>query len=251
MNSKFSVIMPAYNAAKFIKESIESVLSQSYGNWELIVINDASTDNTKEIVNSYTLKDKRVKLINLERNKGIANARNIGIQHVTGRYVSFLDSDDLWKNEKLEKQKKFMEKNNVVFCYTEFELIDEVGKLLNQKRVVPESLEYKELLKVNHIGCLTVTIDLRTIKKVEMPYIKHEDYATWLRILKDYNIKAYGLKESLAYYRKTSTSTSANKLLTLKWTWDIYSNFLGYGKFKAIFLMCSFIINTIKKNFLL
>lgn len=250
MDNKFSIIMPAYNSGKFIKESIESVISQTYENWELLVVNDASTDNTKYIVESFIMKDTRVKLINLSKNQGIANARNIGISKITGRYLSFLDSDDLWHSEKLQRQKEFMDRNNVVFCYSEYELINASGEKLNKTRKVPKSIEYQDLLGVNYIGCLTVVIDLKSNIRVEMPQLKHEDYATWLKILKENKIRAYGIKESLAYYRKTDISTSSNKIKTLGWTWRIYTEFLGYSKIRGVLLMLRFIVNTLKKNVL-
>lgn len=239
--------MPAYNAQRFIGESIESVLSQTYTNWELIIINDASNDCTKDICLGYSKLDCRIKLLNLELNGGITNARNIGINFAQGRFIAFLDSDDIWKSEKLETQLTFMQLNNIYFSFTGYDLIDSNSKPLNKTINVTNKVSFFELLKYNPIGCLTVVIDLKKIKKFQMPEIKHEDYATWLTLLNENNIEAYGVNRSLAFYRKTNNSVSSNKLKTLRWTYNIYRNHLGYNLFKSIIYLIRFILNTLKK----
>ncbi|WP_421663844.1 glycosyltransferase family 2 protein [Lysinibacillus telephonicus] len=247
MSDLVSIIMPAYNAEKFISQSIESIIRQTYDNWELIIINDCSKDSTLQICESFSKKDSRIRLITLSKNGGISNARNRGILESKGEYIAFLDSDDLWKEKKLEKQLKFMEKNDIAFSCTGYEWINSDGEKLNKIIDVPKLIEFNDLLKVNTIGCLTVLINTTKIKTFQMPHLKHEDYATWLNILKENNIKVFGLNESLAYYRKSNGSTSSNKIKTLSWTWNIYHKHLGYRKVKSTLYLLRFIINTLKK----
>lgn len=247
MNNLVSIVMPAYNASLYIEQSIISVINQTYSNWELIIVNDCSTDNTKEVCEAYISKDSRIYLIDLKENVGVARARNIAIQKSLGKYIAFLDSDDLWKCDKLDKQIRFMKENNSFFVYSSYEIINSIGEPTGKIIEAPKSLDYDELLKVNSIGCLTVLIDKECLNSLEMPLIKHEDYATWLTILKENSIKAYGLEESLAFYRKTPNSISSNKLKSLLWCWNIYHEYLGYNKLKSCFLLVRLVKNLIKK----
>lgn len=217
-----SIIMPAYNAEKYIEEAIQSVLKQTYTNWELIIVNDSSVDDTEKIIKKYKEQDKRIKLYSLPKNQGVANARNTALQNAVGRYIAFLDSDDMWLPEKLEKQIGFMKINNYVFTYHQYRHFasrDKVGKIVN----IPLKLGYKEALKGNSMGCLTVCLDKSKIKPFLMPQQRHEDYITWLNILKENKIVAYGLQDDLARYRiGTKESVSANKVKSAIWTWNIY-----------------------------
>ena len=217
-----SIIMPAYNAEKYIEEAIQSVLKQTYTNWELIIVNDNSADDTEKIIKKYQGEDKRIKLHSLPKNQGVANARNTAIQNARGRYLAFLDSDDMWLPEKVEKQIRFMRENYYVFTYHQyrrFTNIDLLGNVVN----IPSKLNYKEALKGNSIGCLTVCIDKSKIKPFLMPQQRHEDYITWLNILKENKVVAYGLQDDLARYRiGTKESVSANKFKSAIWTWNIY-----------------------------
>lgn len=244
-----SIIMPAYNAEKYISHSIDSVIKQTYRNWELIIIDDCSKDTTSKICKKYAERDSRIKVISLTKNGGIANARNRGITESNGEYIAFLDSDDMWKEEKLEKQIKFMETNDIAFSCTSYELIDSEGNSLNKVIKVPKSVGFKELLKVNSVGCLTVLINKNKIEPFLMPQLKHEDYATWLNIVKINNIKVFGLNENLALYRKTKGSTSSNKLKALTWTWKVYHQFLGFNFIKSTYHLFIFIIYTLKKYY--
>lgn len=246
MDDLVSIITPAYNAEKYIKQAIESVISQTYKNWELIIVNDFSNDNTRLIIEQYSKKDERIKLINQEANKGIAITRNTALKYARGRYVAFLDSDDLWKEDKLLKQIKFMNNNNSYFTFTKYELINETGEKLNKTFKIPQTLEYKNLLNLNSIGCLTVVIDRKKIKKIHFPLVNHEDYATWLNILKE-GFNAHGIDEVLACYRKGDTSISSNKLKTLGWTWKIYRNNQNLNILLSIKSMSLFTINTLIK----
>lgn len=249
MNNLVSIIMPAFNAGLYIEQSINSVINQTHENWELIIVNDCSTDNTKEICEAYEFREKRIQLINLEENLGVAGARNIAIERSLGKYIAFLDSDDLWKNDKLEKQLQFMNENRCFFVYASYEIINENGKTSGKILKVPKVIDYNSLLKVNSIGCLTVLIDKESIDNIEMPKLKHEDYATWLTVLKKNNIKAYGIEESLAFYRKTPNSISANKLKSILWNWNIYHNYLGYTKLRSSLMLINLVKNLIKKYY--
>ena len=147
-----SIITPAYNAAACIAETIECVLAQTYTNWEMLIVNDCSKDDTAEIVQSYVVKNKHIKLINLQQNSGAAAARNTAIKNAKGRYIAFLDSDDLWKKEKLQKQIGFMQQNRYAFTYTSYEHFKETKENIQNQVQIPKSLNYKQALKGNQIG---------------------------------------------------------------------------------------------------
>jgi glycosyltransferase involved in cell wall biosynthesis len=237
--------MPAYNAENTIQSSIKSILEQDYMEWELIITNDCSTDSTGEIVECYASSDSRIKMIDLRENTGISGARNIAIESATGRYLAFLDSDDMWKSNKLSSQLEFMVDEGHSFTFTEYELMDYEGQLLNKTIHVIKEIDYKRLLTNNSIGCLTVMIDRNSIPVVKMPTIRHEDYATWLNILRS-GIKAYGLNQSLSIYRVSEGSTSANKLKVVPWIWAIYRKDQSFGVLKS---SCLLMINIAKLVF--
>lgn len=240
-----SIITPAYNAAAYIAETIESVFAQSYTNWEMLIVNDCSKDNTAEIVQSYAKKDKRIKLINLKQNSGAAVARNTAIQNAKGRYIAFLDSDDLWKEEKLQKQIEFMQKNSYAFTFTGYEHFKE--NIKNEVQI-PKSLNYKQALKGNKIGCLTVMLDRKQIKNIQFIRQKHEDYILWLNTLKQ-GITAYGIQESLALYRTgNSKSISSNKLQSALWTWKVYRESQEFSMLKSAYYMLFYVVNGIGKH---
>lgn len=246
MNELVSIITPTYNAEKFIKYTIESVLCQDYENWELIIIDDCSKDTSREIVEEYMKLDKRIKMIALTKNSGVANARNNGINNAKGRYIAFLDSDDLWYANKLSIQISFMKREKCAFSYTGYEWINEDGAKLGKLIEVPTKINYNKLLRGNLIGCLTVIIDKEKIKNIEMPLIRHEDYAAWLNILKT-GVEAYGINENLALYRRTLNSLSSNKIKTIFWTWNIFRNSQDIRILKSIIHMIQFIFTKMFK----
>ena len=244
-----SIITPAYNAAAYIAETIESVLVQTYLNWEMLIANDCSKDNTPEIVESYAKKDKRIKLINLKQNSGAAVARNTAIQNAKGRYIAFLDSDDLWKKEKLQKQIEFMQQNDYVFTFTAYEHFKDVKENVQNSVKVYRSLNYKQALKGNQIGCLTVMLDRKQISNIHFTTQKHEDYILWLNILKQ-GITAYGIQESLALYRTgNSKSISGNKLQSALWTWKVYRESQKLSVVKTMYYFLYYFINGILKHY--
>lgn len=222
-----SIVTPMYNASKYIDTSIRSVLAQTYQNWELIVTDDCSTDDSRAIVESYARRDARIKLIKLAGNSGVALARNASIRAASGRYIAFLDSDDAWHPCKLEKQIAFMRLNGAKLSYTAYKKFaeDEVADMNGTDRMlaVPAHIEYEQLLVSNVIGCSTVVYDSHAIPKRYMVPVGHEDYVMWLDILKKYG-KAHGLNEALTAYRVRENSVSGKKLTAARYQWHIYNH---------------------------
>ena len=220
INEKVSVITPAYNAERFIADTIESVLNQTYQNFELIIVDDCSIDKTEEVIRNYMKKDDRIQYKKLNGNSGAAVVRNTAIEMSNGRYLAFLDSDDIWDSNKLEKQLEFMKKKKIGFSFTSYRLMNEEGEVLNKEIHVPETISYKGLLKNTIIGCLTVVLDREIVGDIKMPNIRAgQDTATWLSILKR-DFIAYGYDEVSASYRLVKGSISSNKIKALKRTWN-------------------------------
>ncbi len=238
MKSLVSIITPSYNSSNFIEKTIDSVLEQSYQNWEMIIVDDVSTDNSVEIIQKYVNKDKRIKLIQLGKNSGPAVARNTSIKNAKGKYLAFLDSDDLWKKDKLEKQIKFMEDNNSSFSYSSYELIDEDGNDLNIVKNPSPKITYHELLKENQIGCLTAIYDQEKLGKIYMPLIrKRQDFGLWLKILKKID-HADKIDENLAIYRVRKNSVSSNKIDLLKYNFELFNKHQNLSKIVSAYYVC-------------
>lgn len=263
-----SVITPMYNSKDYIIDTIQSVLHQTYDMVEMIIVDDSSTDGSDELVetflsknsesvmkDSYSIRGKKVRLLQNESNAGIVFSRNRALKEAKGRYIAFLDSDDLWDADKLEKQIAFMTEQGVDFCYSACQVMDENGKPTGRIRVVPKEASYEALLKDNFIPCLTVVADRKRIptEHLLMPHIRHEDYAAWLNVLRPYptivrndemteddnrtnrittiekrsdgitadRIRAAGLTEVLASYRVNVSSASGNKLKAAIWHWKV------------------------------
>ena len=222
MNELVSIIMPSYNTGNFIKETIDSVINQTYSNWELIIVDDCSNDNTEEVVNN--IKDKRIKWMKNEVNSGAAVSRNKALKVANGRYIAFLDSDDLWKKDKLEKQIRFMKENNYYFSYTNYIEIDENSNLNGKKITGPKKITRNGMFNYCWPGCLTVMYDVSKIGLIQIEDIKkNNDYAIWLKICK--KVDCYLLNEDLAMYRKRKGSISNQSYITLiKWHYKLYKN---------------------------
>ncbi|EIV1853677.1 glycosyltransferase family 2 protein [Vibrio vulnificus] len=232
MDYLVSVIMPSYNSGKTISESIGSVLQQSYTNWELIIVDDQSTDDTWSIISKYAEEFENIHIYRNKTNSGAGVSRNFAIEQSKGRFVAFLDSDDLWSKEKLSKQISFMLDNNYPFTYTYYQRFDKYGK----RGIVgaPKYITYDKLLYSNVIGCLTAVYDTHYLEKKYMPLIrKRQDMGLWLDILKCVP-KAYCLQEVLASYRMDSGMT-ANKLTVLSYQWDFYREVVGLSFFRSAF----------------
>ncbi|MGL6167695.1 MAG: glycosyltransferase family 2 protein [Fusobacteriaceae bacterium] len=241
-----SIITPLYNGEKFVKETIKSVINQNYKNWEMIITDDNSTDKGTEIVEKYSSLDSRIKLIKLKENGGAAVSRNISIKEAKGKYIAFLDSDDIWLPKKLEKQIKFMEENGYDFTFTKYQQMSEEGKLLERYIEVPKEINYRKALLFNPVGCLTAIYNQEKLGKIFMPLIrKGQDYGLWLKILKQ--TSGYGFNENLAHYRLRKESLSANKIKNLKWHWILCREIEKMNVLSAIFYQITCILAKIFK----
>ena len=235
-----SVIMPAYNSAEFIAESINSVLNQQHQNWELLIVNDCSTDQTVEAIKPF-LTDARVFLINNEINLGGAGSRNKAIELAKGRFVAFLDSDDLWTPDKLARQIEFMQSGDIAFSFSGYSTMSEAG-IVKEPIEVPVSVNFKQLLKHNYIGCLTAIYDTEKLGKVYMPLVrKRQDFALWLQILKKVEC-AYGLPQNLGFYRIRAGSLSASKKDAFKYYWRVLKDVGDCGNFAAAYNISWYLI---------
>ena len=238
MDELVSVIMPAYNCEKYIAEAIKSVLNQTYQNWELIIVDDCSNDGTEEVVKSFN--DSRIMFFKNEVNSGADVARNRAISAANGRWLAFLDSDDIWKPEKLEKQLEFMCSTGAEFSFTAYEQIDEYGTSTDMVCVPPETVDYKKMIRLaDPIGNLTAIYDTKRVGKITVPHIKkRNDFALWLQVLKKIDI-GYGMSEILASYRVRSDSLSGNKLKLIKYHWELYRKIERHSISRSIYeVMC-------------
>lgn len=243
-----SVITPSYNAEEYIEKTIQSVLNQTFSDWEMIIVDDCSTDGTRDILKRYEEDNERIHAIFLKENQGAAVARNTALSKAKGRYVAFLDSDDAWKAEKLDKQLAFMRKHQHAFTFTAYELISQDGGPLHKTIHAPVSLTYDDVLKNTIIGCLTVMIDREQTGDIRMPHIRtRQDLATWLSVLKR-GFKAYGLNEPLAEYRIVETSISSNKWKAAKKTWFVYREIERLHFIKATWCFVQYAKNAVKKR---
>ncbi|OOE93003.1 glycosyltransferase family 2 protein [Salinivibrio sp. IB643] len=228
-----SIIMPSFNCEDTIVESVNSVLSQTYKNWELIIVDDASTDDTWRVVSRFVDEYDRIKAYSNSENKGAGWCRNFAIEKARGRFIAFLDSDDLWKEDKIEKQISFMLENNYALTYTYYQRLDGSDVLDIVK--APLETDYNKLLFSNVIGCLTAVYDTKKLGKRYMPLIrKRQDMALWLHILKDIPT-AHCLPEVLASYRYNN-GMSSNKLKVLSYQWELYRKVIGLGLMKSLFV---------------
>ncbi|MGE0171419.1 MAG: glycosyltransferase family 2 protein [Oligoflexales bacterium] len=243
-----SIITPSYNSASFIAVTIESVLAQTYCNWEMIVCDDASEDDSREVIDRYAEKDSRIRPILLEKNLGVANARNVALQESRGEFIAFLDSDDVWNPEKLKRQVEFCLSRNADFCYSSYRFIDEQGNVIGAAVPVKSSVSYSQLLKRNTIPCLTAFIRRSTIGDLKFSDIGHEDYLFWLQILKKNGINAFGLSDNLAFYRLRARSRSSNKARAAKWVWNIYRNDEGLNLFQSGYYFCYYVSYNLWKH---
>ena len=232
-----SVIMPTYNCEDFIADTIKSVINQTYKNWELIITDDSSSDNTEKIVKKF-LNDKRIRYIRFNENKGAAAARNNSMDLANGEYMAFLDSDDLWTNDKLEKQLKFMNDNNYNFTCTSYEHIDEHGEILDKVFKPKEKADYNRILLDCPVGNSTVMYNVLNLGKFKVPNIrKRNDDALWLQILKKEKY-IYGMNDILMKYRVRSDSISSNKLSLIKYHWQLYREIEHLSIPRSVFHIC-------------
>lgn len=232
-----SIVVPVYNAANYITDTIRMVSAQTYKDWELILVDDASSDGSSELIEKeIQAQGKRIRLIRKSRNEGAAAARNTGIDASAGRYIAFLDADDIWKEDKLEKQIEYMEKTGAAFCFHSYEFGDENAKPTGRVVHAPKTLKFKQALSRTVIFTTTVMFDTEKIDMeiIHMPRVPSEDTATWWRILKS-GYTAYGLDENLAIYRRPAKSLSSNKFLAIKRIWFLYRNIAGLSGIQSLF----------------
>lgn len=237
-----SVISPLFNSERFLTDLVNSVKAQSFKDWELILVDDCSTDKTSQIALAFAAEDSRIKFIQLANNSGAAVARNTGIEAAQGRYIAFLDSDDIWLPSKLEKQLAFMRDRGISFSYCAYEKINEDGDVIGRVGI-PDKVSYEGLLRVCVIGCLTAMYDTENLGKVYMPLIRRrQDLGLWLRILKKIDY-AYGLQEILAQYRVRNDSISANKMVAARYTWKLYREHERLPLLKAVYYFSFYAVN--------
>lgn len=241
-----SIVMPAYNCERYVVEAINSILAQTYRNWELLVLDDGSKDNTLRIIEEFSQKDSRIKALPNGKNMGVSATRNRGIELASGEWIAFLDSDDMWKSEKLEKQFEIVEKEAAEFLFTGSSYINEEGEPYKGIFEVPEKITYKKLRNQNVISCSSVLVKKKYFEHIKMEKDEmHEDYAVWLRILK-LGVTAFGVNEPLLIYRISRNSKSGNKMKTVKMTYKVF-RFVGVNPIGSAYFMMRHVIASVGK----
>lgn len=241
MSELVSIITPSYNSAKYITEAIQSVQKQTYRNWEMIIVDDCSSDNTVSLVEQFIEDDHRIHLLKLNKNSGAGVARNTAINEAKGKYIAFLDSDDLWKPEKLSKQIEFMNEKKIPFTFSFYDCINEEGKPLNVRVEAPKNLNYYKLFFCNFVGNLTGIYDTDYFGKIAISSIrKRQDWMVWLTILKQIRV-AHPYPESLAFYRVRQDSISASKVKLLKHNYTVYRQFHLLNVIQSLACMVGFL----------
>lgn len=249
-NNTVSVIIPVYNVAGFIEKTLNSVLQQSYKDFEIILVDDCSTDNSAVLIAKYTAQYDNIIYCKQDKNCGAAVARNIALSIAKGRYVAFLDSDDMWCEGKLEKQLGFMNQNNAAISCTAMDCIREDDKFLNSVRRVKKEISYSFLLHNTMIATSTVVVDRNITGNFQMPLRRGgQDYATWLMLMRN-GTMCYGLNEVLSHYRVMSESLSSNKWKSIEQVWQIQTNNEKINKAHAFVNLCFFVANAFLKHFL-
>lgn len=237
MNSLVSIITPTFNSEKFISETINSVQNQTYENWEMIIVDDGSSDKTIEIVKNIVAQDTRIHFYPQVQNVGPAKARNIGIDKVQGKYMTFLDADDIWFPNFIENSIKTIRETNIHFVFSSYKRSNEKLEFVYSDFIVPQKVTYTDILKTNSISCLTAFIDIEALGKKNMPDIfKRQDMGLWLKYLREIPF-AYGIKETQAIYRIRENSLSRNKSKLLKYQWQFYREVEKLNFFQSIYYM--------------
>ncbi len=246
-----SIIVPVYNVEKYIVETMECVRGQTYENWELLLVEDCSTDNTVRTIREHQaqVRDERVRLICLSANGGAAKARNVGLSEARGRYIAYLDADDLWEPGKLSRELAFMEETGAAFAFTGYEFADEEGRGLGRVVHVPKTLTYRQALRNTTIFTTTVMFDTDRIPKelLQMPIVKSEDTALWWKVLRNGYI-AYGLDENLVRYRRPGRSLSSNKLEAMRRIWTLYRREEGLSVWTSGWNFCFWAVRAVLRR---
>jgi len=245
-----SIITPVYNSEIFLSETTKSVFNQTYTNWEWILIDDCSTDNSWDILNELSERDSRVKIYKNTKNLKSGITRNIAIKKAEGNYIAFLDSDDLWHKDKLAIQIPFMQKNNYFFSHTSYGYIDEEGNKIKSTLHVSIEVSYKQLLKRTEISCLTAIYNANKIGKFYMSeHARKQDYALWLKILKS-GIKSYGIDQELAYYRQVSNSATSNKYKLILKHITFLKETQNFSTLEALYYTAHWMVNGFVRYFI-
>lgn len=246
-----SIIVPVYNVEKYIVQTIDTVRAQTYDNWELLLIEDGSSDSTVQKIEEYIeqTKDARIRLIKQPENMGAAKARNRGLMESEGQFIAYLDADDLWMPEKLEKELAFMKERKAAFAFTGYEFANEQGVGTGKVVKVPDTLTYKEALKNTTIFTTTVIFDTARISKdlLEMPVMKSEDTALWWKVLRNGYV-AHGLNENLVKYRRVGKSLSSNKIEALRRIWNLYRKAEGMSILSSAYHFCFWAVNAVARR---
>lgn len=237
--------MPVYNGESFLGDAIKSVLDQDYLDWRLYIVDDLSTDQTEIIARRFSRNDNRITYIKNEMNLGVSEARNVGIRHCNGKYISFLDSDDLWEKNKLSEQKAAFDIGYNLVCgnYNTFSTDIEP---VQTSRQFPETFNFKDMLSSNKIGNLTGAYNAKLLGKFYQKPIGHEDYLMWLDIIKKAG-KAYCVQKTIAYYRVSGSSLSSNKIKAALWQWNIYRYELKISFFTSVKYFLMYFLNSITR----
>lgn len=245
MENLVSIIMPNFNGEAYIAQSIQSVLDQGYKDWELLIVDDNSSDNSLEIIKSFA--DSRIKIFKNDA-KGAASARNLAMREAKGKYIAFLDNDDLWRTDKLSKQIAYMKVKNLAFTYSYYQRFNDAGENLGLHKPAKEVVSYTDILKSNPIGCVTVVYDREKIGEIQIPHIKmRNDYAIWLKILKQGH-KADLIKEVLADYRIRTNSLSSNKVKAAIYQFYFLWKIEKLGFMKALYYFCHYAFGNVFKR---
>lgn len=251
MEKLVSIIVPVYNAGKYICETMDCVRAQTYETWELLLVEDGSTDTTVQKIADYVAakQETRIRLIRQAGNFGAARARNRGLSEAKGRYIAYLDADDLWEKDKLARQLHFMEEKEAAFSFTGYEFADENGVGLGKVVRVPERLDYRQALGNTTIFTSTVMFDTDRIPKemLEMPVMKSEDTALWWKILRS-GYPAYGLDENLVRYRRAGKTLSSNKLEAIRRIWHLYRRAEKMNVVQSAWHFCFWAFRAVKRR---
>lgn len=245
-----SIITPVYQCEKLIEETIKCVLEQTYTNWEMLLVDDCTQDNSADIVKKYAKMDERIKYFKLDENSGAATARNRALKESKGRFIAYLDADDLWKKNKLEKQITYMLENKYAFSCTDYEKIDEEGNSLNKIVKIPKKVTYNLFLRNTIIQTVGVMIDTKLTGKelLVMPNIRRrQDAATWCQLLKN-GFDCYEIPENLSYYRVVNNSLSSNKFKAVKGTWYLYRKIEKLSLLKSCYCFIGYAFNAVRKR---
>lgn len=249
-NSLVSIIIPVYNSQRYIAETLDSVINQDYQEKEIIIVDDCSTDSSIDIIRQYQQKVSYITYYKMNVNSGVALARNKGIQLAKGRYIAFVDSDDVWKNNKLVRQLElFNLHSGCPFTFTAIDYINESSIIIKGKRSLRESVTFNYLLRNTIIATSTVIVDRNVVPEIIMPNRRSaEDYSLWLSLLKEYG-PAYGINDALTSYRISSTSISSNRKKEVKYFYAVQTEDIGINKIYAAFNTLCYIFNAVKKHY--